>query len=178
MSPAPTPSRRSAVACLLAVTRGLLVGCGGYSLGPSNGQSAGVRAIRVGHVANGTDEPRLADTVSHALRAQVHVDGTFRLATQDDGDIVITTALQTFQRNPLTFQPKDIIATRDYDVILTAHVKAIEVGTGKILLDQLITGRTTIRNTADLGSAERQAAPLLAENLARNIISRLSEGSW
>jgi hypothetical protein len=29
-----------------------------------------------------------------------------------------------------------------------------------------------------LGSAERQAAPLLAENLARNIISRLSEGSW
>ena len=101
-----------------------------------------------------------------------------RFATQDDGDIVITTALQKFQRNPLTFQSKDIIATRDYDVILTAHVKAIEVGSGKVLLDQEVLGRTSIRSTADLGSAERQAAPLLAENLARNIISRLSEGSW
>ena len=58
MSPARTPNRRSAVACLLAATLGLLVGCGGYSLGPSNGQAAGVRAIRIGHVANGTDEPR------------------------------------------------------------------------------------------------------------------------
>ena len=110
MSTAANPTRWSTVASLLAVTLGLVVGCGGYSLGPSNGQSAGVRAIRIGHVANGTDEPRLADAVSHALRAQIHVDGTFRLATQDDGDIVITTALQKFQRNPLTFQSKDIIA--------------------------------------------------------------------
>lgn len=178
MSKVDRPGRWATIASLLAMTWALAAGCGGYSLGPSNGQAAGVRAIRVGHVANGTDEPRLADTVSQALRAQVHVDGTFRLATQDDGDIVITTALQKFQRNPLTFQPRDIIATRDYDVVLTAHVKAIEVGSGKVLLDQVVTGRTTIRNTADLGSAERQAAPLLAENLARNIISRLSEGSW
>ena len=178
MSTAANPTRWSTMASLLAVTLGLVVGCGGYSLGPSNGQSAGVRAIRIGHVANGTDEPRLADAVSHALRAQIHVDGTFRLATQDDGDIVITTALQKFQRNPLTFQSKDILATRDYDVVLTAHVKAIEVGSGKVLLDQEVIGRTSIRSTADLGSAERQAAPLLAENLARNIISRLSEGSW
>jgi hypothetical protein len=153
-------------------------GCGGYSLGPTNGQPAGSRSILVGHVANGTDEPRLADSVSHALRAQVQGDGTFRLATGGDGDIVITTALRRFDRNPLTFQRTDIVATRDYDVLLTAHVKAIERGSGKVLLDQDITGRTTIRNTTDLGSAERQATPLLAENLARNIISRLSEGSW
>ena len=120
MSNAAYLPRRPALVSLLVMTAALWTGCGGYSLGPSNGQAAGVRAIRIGHVANGTDEPRLADTVSHALRAQVHVDGTFRLATQNDGDIVITTALQKFQRNPLTFQPKDIISTRDYDVILTA----------------------------------------------------------
>ena len=171
-------SRGSMAALLTLVCLLVGAGCGGYALGPTNGQSAGARAIRIGHVANGTDEPRLADTVSHALRAQVHVDGTFRLATRDDGDIVITTALRTFQRTPLTFQSRDIIATRDYDVVLTAHVKAIETGSGKVLIDEDLTGRTTIRGTRDLGSAERQAAPLLAENLARNIISRLSEGSW
>ena len=182
MIPGVLPSSRrrgsGAAALVLGFLAAWLTGCGGYSLGPSNGQSAGARAIRVGHVSNGTDEPRLADAVSHALRAQVHVDGTFRLATRDDGDIVITTALQKFQRTPVTFQSRDIIATRDYEVLLTAHVKAIEVGSGKVLLDQELPGRTSIRGTLDLGSAERQAAPLLAENLARNIISRLSEGSW
>lgn len=156
----------------------VVAGCGGYTLGPTGGQTAGARSILIGHVANGTDEPRLADTVSHALRAQVQTDGTYRLATQGEGDIVITTALRRFDRNPLTFQRTDIVATRDYDVLLTADVKVIERGTGKVLLEQEITGRTTIRNTADLSSAERQAAPLLAENLARNIITRLSEGTW
>lgn len=175
---APSPRAASLGALLALATLLAGAGCGGYSVGPTNGKSAGALAIRIGHVSNGTDEPRLADTVSHALRAQVHVDGTFRLATRDDGDIVITTALRTFQRAPLTFQARDIIATRDYDAVLTAHVKAIETGSGKVLIDEEVTGRATIRSTLDLGSAERQAAPLIAENLARNIISRLSEGSW
>ncbi len=163
---------------MLVLISCLFCGCAGYSLGPTNGQSAGSKSILIGHVSNGTDEPRLADAVSHALRAQVQTDGTFHLATGGDGDIIITTALRRFDRNPLTFQRTDIVATRDYDVVLTAAVKAFERGTGKVLIEQEITGRTTIRNTADLSSAERQAAPLLAENLARNIISRLSEGTW
>jgi len=114
-APAPAGDRRRGRWAVLALASLMFgAGCGGYALGPSNAQAAGARAIRIGHVANGTDEPRLADTVSHALRAQVHVDGTFRLATRDDGDIVITTALRTFQRNPLTFQARDIIATRRF----------------------------------------------------------------
>ncbi len=155
-----------------------LAGCTGYSLGPTNGTYPGARTIQIAPVSNGTDEPRLGDTVNQALRAQVNTDGTFRLASRDDADIVITTALRKFVRNPLTFQRNDIIATRDYDIVLTAHVTAIERGSGKTLLDREVTGRTTIRSSPDLSSAERQSSPLLAENLARNIISLLSEGSW
>jgi len=164
---------------LVAALAGLLLsGCAGYSLGPSNGQPAGARSVRIGRVSNGTDEPRLADSVNQALRSQVQSDGTFRLATGDDADIVVTTALRRFDRNPLTFQRRDIVSTRDYDVVLTAHVTAIERGTGRTLIDQVVTGRTTIRNNADLGTAERQAAPLLAESLARNIVTLLAEGTW
>ena len=39
-------------------------------------------------------------------------------------------------------------------------------------------GRTTLRPGADFSSAERQAVPLLAEDLARNITSLLVDGSW
>ena len=37
---------------------------------------------------------------------------------------------------------------------------------------------TTIRSGADLASAERQAAPLLAEDLARKIADALADGTW
>ena len=156
----------------------LLSGCAGYTLGPTGGQVAGAKTIRIGPVSNGTDEPRLGDAVQQALRAQVQTDGTFRLAGRDGADIVISTSLRRFERNPLTFQRGDIVATRDYEVVLTAHVTAIESGGGRTLLDREVTGKTTIRSNPDLGSAERQAAPLLAENLARNIVTLLSEGTW
>lgn len=156
----------------------LLTGCAGYTLGPTGGQVAGARTIRIGPVSNGTDEPRLGDAVQQALRAQVQTDGTFRLAGNDGADIVVSTSLRRFDRNPLTFQRRDIVATRDYEVVLTAHVTAIESGGGRTLLDREVTGKTTIRSDPDLGSAERQAAPLLAESLARNIVTLLSEGSW
>ena len=182
MSRPTTPSRRPHAGRRAALGLGaavalLLAGCAGYTLGPTNGQVAGGRTVRVGPVANATDEPRLSDAVQQAFRAQFQTDGTFRLAGRDDGDVVVSTQLLRFERRPLTFQRGDIVSTRDYEAVLTAHVKAIERG-GKTLLDREVVGKTTIRSTADLASAERQAAPLLAENLARNVVTLLAEGAW
>ena len=61
---------------------------------------------------------------------------------------------------------------------LTARVTAREKSTGKVLLDQPVTGYTLIRVGADLPSAERQAMPLLAHDLAKNVTALLSEGKW
>lgn len=181
--PTPTPTgsafargRRLVLGSVSAAAL-LLAGCAGYTLGPTNGQVAGGRSVRIAPVANTTDEPRLGDSVQQALRAQFQTDGTFRLAGRDDGDVVVSTHLLRFERRPLTFQRGDIVSTRDYEVHLTAHVKAIERG-GKTLLDREVTGRTTIRSNADLASAERQAAPLLAENLAKTVVTLLAEGAW
>ena len=123
-TPVTERTSRGSIAALLAVASLLVgTGCGGYALGPTNGQSAGARAIRIGHVANGTDEPRLADTVSHALRAQVHVDGTFRLATRDDGDIVITTALIPGRKAPVLVTEEMVQSMKPGSVIIDMAVE-------------------------------------------------------
>jgi hypothetical protein len=49
---------------------------------------------------------------------------------------------------------------------------------GKKVLDREVSGRTTVRVGSDLASAERQAIPLLAEDLAKNITALLVEGAW
>jgi hypothetical protein len=156
----------------------LLSGCSSYQLGPTNGLEAGARSVRVNFFENRTGEPRLATYVNSALRKRIQQDGTYRLATRGDADIVINGSITSFSRSALTYQPGDSITARDYRVFLTAHVTAIDSASGATALERDVIGRTTIRLGADLGSVERQATPLLAEDLARNITALLADGSW
>src|SRR4051812_46929221 len=65
-------------------------GCAGYRLGPTNGLTAGQKSVQFIPFNNLTMEARLSDDVNLQLRKQLQRDGTFRLATQNDGDIVVS----------------------------------------------------------------------------------------
>jgi hypothetical protein len=155
-----------------------LCGCAGYKLGPTNGEIAGSRSVSITPFRNDTMEPRVTDYVTLELRKRLQQDGTYRLETQGSGDIVLSGKIIKFDRGELGFQPTDVITPRDYTLIMVAEVTAVERATGKTNLNRLVSGRTTIRVGADLASAERQAVPLLAQDLARNAISSLADGSW
>jgi hypothetical protein len=167
-------ARALLVLCLLTV----MSGCAGYRLGPTNGMAAGETSVQVIPFVNQTLEPRLTDAVTHQIRKQVQKDGTFRLATQDDGDIVVSGVLIHYDRRELSFSRLDVVTVEDYRVSLTAQVTAKERSTGKVLLDQAVTGHTLVRVGSDLVSSERQALPLLAEDLAKTITSLLADGIW
>jgi hypothetical protein len=47
-----------------------------------------------------------------------------------------------------------------------------------VLIDRELTGRTTVRLGGDLASAERQALPMLANDLAKKTVALLAEGVW
>jgi hypothetical protein len=155
-----------------------LCGCAGYQLGPTGGQSAGGKSIQIVPFTNRTPEPRLSDAVTAAMRKEVQRDGTFRLATRDTGDIVVSGELTDYRRGEVSLVPGDVATARDYDVSLTAHVTARERGSGKLLLDQPVKSFTLVRVGSDLTSAERQALPLLAGDLAKRVTALLADGSW
>ena len=155
-----------------------LAGCAGYNLGPVSGQPAGANSVQVRPFINETLEPHLTDAVTSQLRKQIQRDATFRLATRDDGDIVVSGTIIRYGRLELSFAPKDSLTARDYRLSLAAKVKATERSTGKVILDEDLTGFTIMRVNNDLVSSERQALPILAGELAKTITSRLSEGSW
>jgi len=112
------------------------------------------------------------------LRKELQRDGTYQLATRDEGDILVTGTLLAYNRQELSFLPNDVLTVRDIRVSLTAHVTARERSTGKLLLDQPVTGYTLVRVGADLTTAELQALPLLASDLAKNVTARLADGQW
>ncbi len=156
----------------------LLAGCAGYQLGPTNHRQAGAQSIQVNPFQNKTIEPRLSDSVGNALRKALQQDGTFTLDTHDDGDIIVSGVIMELQRSYLSFNPKDIITPQDYQLVLSAQIKAVERATGKVLVDKKVVGRTTVRVGSDVPSAELRALPLLAETLARNATSLLVDGEW
>ena len=160
---------------LLAV---VMAGCAGYQLGPTNGQQARARSIQVNPFASRALEARLSEAVTSSLRKNLQQDGTFRLNTSNEGDIIVTGTILDFDRTQLSFQPQDVLTARDYRVAITAQVVARERDSGKIILDRTVRGHSTVRVGADQTSAERQAIPLIADDLARNITGLLVDGTW
>jgi hypothetical protein len=165
---------------LLAILVALgLSGCAGYRLGPTNGLAAGEKSVQVNPFLNQTLEPALGDWVTQQTRKQLQRDGTYSLASHEDGDIIVSGVITRYFRVELTFVPSDILTVSDYQVGLTAQVTARERATGKVLLKaEPITGYTLVRVGTDLTNAERQALPLLAEDLAKKITALLADGKW
>ena len=153
-------------------------GCAGYKLGPVNGLAAREKSVQVNPFANHTLEPRLGDAVTSQLRQELQRDGTYQLASHNDGDIVVSGVVTRYYRYEVSFSAGDVLTVRDYRLELRAQVTARNRSTGKVILDQSVTGYTLIRVTNDLVSTERQALPLLAADLAKNVTSLLAEGPW
>jgi len=174
----PASSRSLGLPLLASLAALALTGCAGYRLGPSNGLTAGAKSIQVSPFVNQTFEPRLGEAVTAAVRKSLQRDGTYRLAMRHDADIVVTGEITRYNRFELSYQPNDILTVRDVKLTLTAHVTARECSTGNLVLDRTVTGETPIRTGPDLTGAERQALPLLAEDLAKKVTALLVDGSW
>jgi Lipopolysaccharide-assembly len=163
---------------LLVMLAAFVAGCAGYKLGPTNGIPAGSRSVEIRSFVNKTREPRITEYLASSMRKQLQQDGSFRLETSGRGDILVTGEISKFNRTGLSYLTNDVLTPQEYTLTLVAHVVAVEVNSGKTNLNKLVSGRTYIRLGNDQSSAERQAIPLLADDLARNAVSLLVDGDW
>jgi hypothetical protein len=156
----------------------LLAGCAGYHLGSVNGDVAGEKSVQIMPFVNNTLQPRLNDDITQALRERLQSDGTYRLATSDPGDLIVRGVIRSYDREGLGYLNQDSSTTQNYLVTVTVHVTVLDRVSGKLRLDRDVKGHTLINVGPDFASSERQAAPLLAANLAQNITELLTEGAW
>jgi len=156
----------------------LLSGCAGYHLGAPGGQAAGSRTIQIDPFTNKTLVPRLNDALMVSFRERLIQDGTYRVDTHDDGDVILTGVITAYERSGISVQPTDVLTVLDYEITMTAQITARERSTGKIIFNKPVTGKTALRAGEDLTSAERQAIPLLTDDLAKHATAMLVDGTW
>jgi hypothetical protein len=163
---------------LLIILAVAMSGCAGYKLGPTNGITAGSRSVKFKPFTNRTHEPRVIEYLSTSLRRRLQQDGTYRLETSGSPDILVSGEVTRFDRVGLAYQAGDVLAPQEYTLKMQAHVVAVDVNTGKTLFDRTVQGVTYLMIGNDEYTAERQAIPLLADDLARNAIAVLVDGKW
>ena len=156
----------------------VLTGCVGYTAGPTNGAFAGARTVRVSFFKNETLEPRLVVAVNRALKRNLQQDGTFELETSGNADLLVTGELTDFLRGGVSYKPGDILTVQDYNLQLTAKIKVTDRVTGEVVMQREITGSSIVRVGNNLTARQRQAVPLIADQLARQATDLIVDGDW
>jgi len=155
----------------------LLGGCAGYKLGPATpAYLRNVHTIAVPTFANTTLVPRIEVLVTSTVIKQFQQDGTFKIVNEDAADAVLKCEITGVNRSPARSVRGNVLSTTEFSLILT--VKYTLMGRdGKVLGSPgAVAGSTSFFVGSDVSTDERQALPLAADELARHLVSQLSEG--
>ena len=153
-------------------------GCAGYHLGSSKPYALrNVHTIAVPTFKNSTLIPRIEVLVTDTVIKQLQQDGTYRVASGDEpADVTLKGEVASVGRSPARSVRGNVLATTEFNLGLSVRYSVV-AGAGKELLRSgQITGGTSFFVTTDVTTDERQALPLATEDLAKRLVSQLSEG--
>jgi len=168
---------------LLPIAALILTGCAGYQVGPIKPtRMAKVNTLAVLNFKNDTLLPRVEVLLANAVIKQVQQDGTYKITRENEADAIFQGRLEQTIRTPARSVRGNVLLTREYVLTLRCRYDVTDRVTGAILDSRSAIGTTTFFASssdpisADLIQDERQALPLAAEELAKDIVSHLSEG--
>lgn len=170
------PATRFQFLILLGGFALLSSGCMGYRLGtmlPEN-----VESVHVPIAKNLTDEPLLNDDVTRAVLAELQQDGSLRIEREDQADAVLYVNITHFELEPLAYDRSNRERPNEYRLILRAKVEMIRRRGGQTLVRSgTLEGRSTFPLNGDLTSGKRRGLPEASGDLARKIVSAVTE-AW
>jgi Lipopolysaccharide-assembly len=155
----------------------LVGGCAGYHVGPATpAHLRHIKTIAVPTFANTTLVPRIEALVTGTIIKQFQQDGTFRIAHEDQADAVLKGEIVGVGRSPARSLRGNVLSTTEFNLNLTVRYSLVGRD-GKILgYPGGASGSTSFFVGSDVSTDERQALPLAAEELAKQLVSQLSEG--
>ena len=165
-----------------------LSGCLGYHIGPAKpNYLQDVHTIAIPTFENKTLVPRIEVLVTDTVIKQFQQDGTYKIANGDKADATLKGEISRVSRSPARSVVGNVLATSEFN--LTLHVKYRLVGPDGKVLGQIgdvagttsffVSSSSSINNKQVLGDVttdERQALPLATEELAKRLVTQLSEG--
>lgn len=165
--------KRAFSSLLLAL---LVGGCAGYHVGPATpAHLKHIKTVAVPTFANTTLTPRIEALVTDTVIKQIQQDGTFRIAAESQADAVLKAEIVAVGRSPARSVRGNVLSTTEFNFNLNVRYSLVGRD-GRVLSTAGASGSTSFFVSSDVSTDERQALPLAAEELAKQLVSQLSEG--
>jgi hypothetical protein len=151
-------------------------GCAGYHIGPVTKTS--FHSIAVPMFRNETLVPQVEAQISNAVIQRLQQDGSVRIESRSQADAVLIGTVLRYERMALRSLRTDSGVPREYRITITVHVEARDRRTGETVLKPTdVVGTSDVFIGEDQQSAEYQALPLVADDIAKRVTGLLVE-SW
>jgi hypothetical protein len=155
----------------------LLSGCAGYHLGPATpAYLRQIHSIAVPTFRNVTLVPRIEVLVTGTVIKQFQQDGTFRIVSEENADATLKGEIIVVGRSPARSVRGNVLATTEFNLALRVRYTLIGRDGKPLAGPSEAGGATSFFVGDDVIADERQALPLAAEELAKHLVSQLSEG--
>jgi hypothetical protein len=154
----------------------LAAGCAGYHVGPVTQRN--FKSIAVPMFQNRTLRPQLEAQITGAIIKGLQQDGSLRVESEPEADVVLAGSIVHYQRNALRSLRSDTGVPREYEIAITVRVEARDRRTGEVVLKSTeLTGKSDVFIGVDQQSAEEQVLPLIADDIGHRVVGLLVE-SW
>lgn len=154
----------------------LSTGCVGYRLGSMLPED--VESVHVPIAKNLTGEPLLNDDLTRAVLAEIQRDGSLRIEQESKADAVLYVNITHYELEPLSYAQDNRVRPNEYRLLLRAKVEMVRREGGQTLVrSDTLEGRSTFPLNDDLTAGKRRGLPDAADDLARKIVSAVSE-AW
>ncbi len=155
----------------------LLSGCAGYHLGPATpAYLRQIHSIAVPTFRNTTLVPRIEALVTGTVVKQFQQDGTFRIASEEGADAILKGEIVGVGRSPARSVRGNVLATTEFNLALRVRYTLVGRDGKTMAGPSEVAGMTSFFVGEDVNTDERQALPLAAEEMAKSLVSQLSEG--
>jgi hypothetical protein len=164
---------RAASGLLLSM---FVFGCAGYHVGPVT--KTNFHSIAVPMFRNETLLPQLEAQISNAVIQRLQQDGSLQIEPRPRADVVLIGAVERYDRIALRSLETDAGVPREFRISITVRVEATDRRTGETVLKSTeVVGTSDVFIGEDQQSAEMQALPLVADDIAKRVAGLLVE-SW
>lgn len=164
------------LAAQIAIASLFVFGCAGYHIGPVTKRN--FKSIAVPMFRNTTLRPQIEAQISNAIIQRLQQDGSLIVETEPRADVVLKGSIIKYNREAFRSLRSDTGVPREYEITITVRVEAIDRRTGEtVLKSTVVEGKTDVFIGEDQQSAEEQALPLVADDIAKRVTGLLVE-NW
>jgi outer membrane lipopolysaccharide assembly protein LptE/RlpB len=154
----------------------LVSGCG-YKLGeirPTPMRS--VRTLSVPNFKNETFESRVEVLFGDTVVKRLQQDGTYQLVNSSQADAILSCTITSIRTNSLRSVVNNVLATSEFGLIVEAKYEVTHQGSGAILMQGSVYGKSSFFSGNDLQTSKQQALSNAALDLADRLTAQVAEG--